>query len=180
MIGSRDGDGVPAVALDGVRRVFGHGPSAVTALAGVNLTFEPASFTAVMGPSGSSKSTLLQCAAGLDRPTSGTVHVGGVELGTLDETALTVLRREQIGFVFQAFNLLPALTAEKNVALPLRLAGRRPPRSDIEAALASVAGATPRRVRHHRARHRWPGHRRAQRHPSNRYRAHRHLPRHVL
>jgi putative ABC transport system ATP-binding protein len=91
-----------------------------------------------MGPSGSGKSTLLQCAAGLDRPTSGEVWLAGQELSRLSETSLTVLRRNRIGFVFQSFNLLPALTAELNVALPLRLAGRRPSRPEIRKVLGSV------------------------------------------
>jgi putative ABC transport system ATP-binding protein len=91
-----------------------------------------------MGPSGSGKSTLLQCAAGLDRPTSGEIRAAGHDLGRLSETRLTMLRRERIGFVFQAFNLLPSLTAELNVALPLRLAGRRPARRQVRDALAAV------------------------------------------
>ena len=91
-----------------------------------------------MGPSGSGKSTLLQCAAGLDRPTSGSIIVAGTDLGDLPETKLTLLRRDQIGFVFQAFNLLSALTAEQNVALPQQLAGHKPKRSEVRAALVSV------------------------------------------
>ncbi|MDQ0909216.1 putative ABC transport system ATP-binding protein [Streptomyces canus] len=110
----------------------------VTALDDVTLAFPRGTFTAVMGPSGSGKSTLLQCAAGLDRPTSGSVTMGGTELTTLSETKLTLLRRERVGFVFQAFNLLPSLTAEQNVALPLRLAGRRVPRARIREVLQQV------------------------------------------
>ncbi|WP_329287317.1 ABC transporter ATP-binding protein [Streptomyces sp. NBC_00691] len=110
----------------------------VRALDGVDLDFRAGTFTAVMGPSGSGKSTLLQCAAGLDRPTSGQVEVGGVALEGLSERRLTLLRRDRIGFVFQSFNLLPALTAAQNVALPLRLAGRRPSRTEVRAALARV------------------------------------------
>jgi putative ABC transport system ATP-binding protein len=91
-----------------------------------------------MGPSGSGKSTLLHCAAGLDRPTDGSIVVGGIELTGLDETALTLLRREKVGFIFQAFNLVSSLTAEQNVALPLRLAGRRPATADVRDALAEV------------------------------------------
>lgn len=91
-----------------------------------------------MGPSGSGKSTLLQCAAGLDRPTAGTVEVGGTALEGLSERRLTLLRRDRIGFVFQSFNLLPSLTAAQNVALPLRLAGRRPSRTETREALARV------------------------------------------
>ncbi|MFJ7135889.1 ABC transporter ATP-binding protein [Streptomyces fungicidicus] len=130
-----DGD---AVALRRVSRRYGSGGSAVTALDDVSLAFPHGSFTAVMGPSGSGKSTLLQCAAGLDRPTSGSVTVDGTELTGLGERRLTLLRRERIGFVFQAFNLLPALTAEQNVALPLRLAGRRVPRALVREALRRV------------------------------------------
>jgi putative ABC transport system ATP-binding protein len=98
----------------------------------------PATFTAVMGPSGSGKSTLLHCAAGLDRPTSGEVVIDGVGLTGLSERALTKLRRARVGFVFQAFNLIPALTAEQNVALPLRLAGRRPAQGEVRAMLTEV------------------------------------------
>jgi putative ABC transport system ATP-binding protein len=127
-----------AVRLVETTRRYGAGAGAVTALDRVTLGFVGGTFTAVMGPSGSGKSTLLQCAAGLDRPTSGTVTVGGVDLGGLSETKLTLLRRDTIGFVFQSFNLLPALTAEQNVALPLRLSGRRPGRADVRAALAAV------------------------------------------
>jgi putative ABC transport system ATP-binding protein len=110
----------------------------VRALDGVDLAFRTGTFTAVMGPSGSGKSTLLQCAAGLDRPTGGTVEVGGVALEGLSERRLTLLRRDRIGFVFQSFNLLPSLTASQNVALPLRLAGRRPSRREVREALERV------------------------------------------
>ncbi|MFF1717766.1 ABC transporter ATP-binding protein [Streptomyces sviceus] len=127
-----------AIELRSVSRSHGSGDSAVTALDQVSLSFPRATFTAVMGPSGSGKSTLLQCAAGLDRPTSGSVSVGGTELTRLSETRLTLLRRERIGFVFQAFNLLPALTAEQNVALPLRLAGRRVAKSRVREVLEEV------------------------------------------
>lgn len=127
-----------AIQLRSVSRSHGSGDSAVTALDRVSLSFPRGTFTAVMGPSGSGKSTLLQCAAGLDRPTSGSVSVGGTELTALSETRLTLLRRERIGFVFQAFNLLPALTAEQNVALPLRLAGRRVAKSRVREVLQQV------------------------------------------
>ncbi|MER6268135.1 ABC transporter ATP-binding protein [Streptomyces sp900105755] len=138
-----------AINLRSVSRRHGSGDRAVTALDEVSLDFPRGTFTAVMGPSGSGKSTLLQCAAGLDRPTSGSVLLGGTELTRLSETRLTRLRRERVGFVFQAFNLLPALTAEQNVALPLRLAGRRPPRARVREVLDRVGLAD-------RARHR-PG-----------------------
>ncbi|WP_416961669.1 ABC transporter ATP-binding protein [Streptomyces sp. Agncl-13] len=126
------------VQLRAVTRRFSLGATSVTALDQVSLTFPKATFTAVMGPSGSGKSTLLQCAAGLDRSTSGSVTLGGTELTGLSETELTLLRRERIGFVFQAFNLLPSLTAEQNVALPLRLAGRRPPKARVREVLEQV------------------------------------------
>ncbi|MFD8141585.1 ABC transporter ATP-binding protein [Streptomyces sp. NPDC059708] len=129
---------IDAIQLRAVTRAHGSGDDAVTALDDVSLTFPRSTFTAVMGPSGSGKSTLLQCAAGLDRPTSGSVVVGGTELTGLSERQLTLLRRDRIGFVFQAFNLLPALTAEQNVALPLRLAGRKPSRKEIREVLARV------------------------------------------
>ncbi len=127
-----------AVRLRSVSRSHKAGDSAVTALDQVSLSFPRGTFTAVMGPSGSGKSTLLQCAAGLDRPTSGSVTVGGTELTGLSETRLTLLRRERIGFVFQAFNLLPALTAEQNVALPVRLAGKRVAKSRVREVLRQV------------------------------------------
>ncbi|WP_434594207.1 ABC transporter ATP-binding protein [Streptomyces sp. A5-4] len=123
-----------AVRLTALRKTYRE----VSALDGVDLDFHSGTFTAVMGPSGSGKSTLLQCAAGLDRPTSGSVAVGGTELGGLSERRLTLLRRDRIGFVFQAFNLLPSLTAAQNVSLPLRLAGRRPSRAEVAAALGRV------------------------------------------
>ncbi|GAA2997881.1 ABC transporter ATP-binding protein [Kitasatospora albolonga] len=131
-------DGTQAVSLRAVHRVHGTGENAVTALDGVSLGFPAGSFTAVMGPSGSGKSTLLHCAAGLERPTAGTVTVAGTDLGPLGEHQLTLLRRERIGFVFQSFNLVSSLTAEQNVALPLRLAGRKPDRTAVRAALAEV------------------------------------------
>ncbi|MGW1816330.1 ABC transporter ATP-binding protein [Streptomyces sp. NPDC002125] len=127
-----------AVRLATVTRSFGKGPEAVTALDGVSLAIPRGSFTAIMGPSGSGKSTLLQCTAGLDRPTSGRVFLGDTDLTRLSERRLTLLRRERIGFVFQAFNLLPSLTAEQNVALPLRLAGRGPRRAEVREVLERV------------------------------------------
>ncbi|MEU4149108.1 ABC transporter ATP-binding protein [Streptomyces sp. NPDC026659] len=127
-----------AIRLRSVTRRYGSGGTSVTALDEVSLAFPRGTFTAVMGPSGSGKSTLLQCAAGLDRPTSGSVTLGDTELTTLNETGLTLLRRRRIGFVFQAFNLLPSLTAEQNVALPLRLAGRRPRKAEVREVLEQV------------------------------------------
>ena len=127
-----------AVELDDLVRVFGRGEGAVRALDGVTLSMQRGTFTAIMGPSGSGKSTLLQIAAGLDQPTSGCVGLGEHELAELGEKALARLRRERIGFVFQSFNLLGALTAEQNVALPARLAGRRLPRAVVRDALERV------------------------------------------
>ncbi|MER5739100.1 ABC transporter ATP-binding protein [Streptomyces sp. NPDC002262] len=123
-----------AVRLRGLVRRHGD----VRALDGVDLDVAAGTFTAVMGPSGSGKSTLLRCAAGLDRPDAGRVEVAGTALEGLSERRLTLLRRDRIGFVFQSFNLLPTLTAAQNVALPLRLAGRRPARGEVRAALARV------------------------------------------
>jgi putative ABC transport system ATP-binding protein len=117
-----------AAALRGIRKVYGRGGSAVVALDGVDLDFVSGTFTAVMGPSGSGKTTLLQCAAGLDRPSEGTVVLDGTDLRELSEGALTRLRRRRIGFVFQAFNLVSALTVRENILLPTRLAHVRPDR----------------------------------------------------
>ncbi|MEV6595552.1 ABC transporter ATP-binding protein [Actinoplanes sp. NPDC051346] len=121
-------DGAIAVRVEQLTRVYGGEGQAVTALAGVDASFGRGTFTAVMGPSGSGKSTLLQTAAGLDRPTSGRVWIGATELSQLSETTLTKLRRTEIGFVFQAFNLIGALTVEENILLPLRLSNVRPDR----------------------------------------------------
>lgn len=107
-----------------VTHTYGEREAAVSALAGVSRDFAPGSFTAVMGPSGSGKTTLLQCVAGLLRPSSGEIHLGGTRTDGLPERKLAVLRRERVGFVFQEFNLVPALTAEENILLPLRLARR--------------------------------------------------------
>ncbi|MFC9328519.1 ABC transporter ATP-binding protein [Kitasatospora sp. NPDC057015] len=128
----------PAVELRAVRRSYGRGDSAVHALRGVDLALPHGSFTAVMGPSGSGKSTFLQCAAGLDRPTSGEVLLGGEEISRLGENKLTRLRRSRIGFVFQSFNLLPSLTVQQNVLLPQRLAGERQDRARARELLARV------------------------------------------
>ncbi|MBE1530400.1 ABC transporter ATP-binding protein [Actinomadura algeriensis] len=127
-----------AVVMDTVSRVYGKGAGAVAALRQVSVSLPKGGFTAVMGPSGSGKSTFLQCAAGLDRPTAGSVRLGGTELTGMNETELTVLRRERVGFVFQAFNLLPSLTVEQNVTLPLRLAGRRADRDRLAEILRRV------------------------------------------
>jgi putative ABC transport system ATP-binding protein len=128
----------PAVAMRDVRKVYGRGEAAVVALDGVSAALSPGSFTAIMGPSGSGKSTFLNVGAGLDRPTSGSVALGGTGLADLSERGLTILRRERIGFVFQAFNLLPSLTVAQNIALPLRLDGRSPRRSAVREIAARV------------------------------------------
>ncbi len=114
----------PAVSAMNLTRIFGEGEAAVRALDDVTVEFPRGLFTAIMGPSGSGKSTLMHLLAGLDRPTSGTVMVDGVSLGELDDAELTELRRDKFGFVFQFFNLLPVLTAQENILLPLKLAGR--------------------------------------------------------
>jgi putative ABC transport system ATP-binding protein len=114
------------VAANDVVRVYGEGDTAVQALRGITLEIERGKLTAVMGPSGSGKSTLMHILAGLDKPTSGDVSIGGTTITTLSDTDLTKLRREHIGFVFQFFNLLPMLTAEENLTLPLSIAGQKP------------------------------------------------------
>jgi putative ABC transport system ATP-binding protein len=118
---------------------YGEGDAAVNALRGVSLDIAPGTFTAIMGPSGSGKSTLMHVLAGLDRPTDGTVDIDGTEIGKLDDGDLTRLRRDKIGFVFQAFNLVPVLTAEENVRLPLTLAGRDDAGGRVEQLLEAVA-----------------------------------------
>ncbi|MEF9915595.1 ABC transporter ATP-binding protein [Streptomyces sp. P5-A9] len=134
----------PAVALTQVSKVYEGG---VRALDDVSLTVWPGTFVAVMGPSGSGKSTLMHCAAGLDSPTSGSVRVDGYEIAGLDETRRTELRRDRVGFVFQAYNLIPSLTIEDNITLPLRLAGRSPDREWVHALVerVGIAGCLDRR-----------------------------------
>jgi putative ABC transport system ATP-binding protein len=114
------------VSATDVRRRYGEGDAAVDALAGVSVGFERGRFSAIMGPSGSGKSTLMHILAGLDRPTGGTVTLDGTEITTLDDGDLTRLRRDKLGFIFQFFNLIPVLTAEENIVLPLSIAGERP------------------------------------------------------
>ena len=128
----------PAVLAEGVTRRYGEGESAVHALRGLSLAVPAGQLTAVMGPSGSGKSTLMHILAGLDSPTAGSVRIGGEEITAMDDKALTLLRRDRIGFVFQAFNLLPVLTAEENVLLPLALAGRKPDPEWVDAVMARV------------------------------------------
>jgi len=117
---------VSAARMSSGSKIYGTGDTEVRALDGVDVEFERGKFTAIMGPSGSGKSTLMHCVAGLDDLTSGSVHIGDVELGSLSDRDLTLLRRDKVGFVFQAYNLLPTLTAAENTTLPLDLAGRRP------------------------------------------------------
>ena len=126
------------VVADSLTRRYGEGESAVDALRGVSLEIPRGQFTAVMGPSGSGKSTLMHILAGLDLPTSGTVNIEGQEITAMDDGDLTLLRRKHIGFVFQFFNLLPMLTAEENVTLPLALAGEKPDPAWVEELIGKV------------------------------------------
>jgi putative ABC transport system ATP-binding protein len=119
-------------------RRFGEGEAAVDALDGVTVSFPTSRFAAIMGPSGSGKSTFMHLLAGLDRPTSGSVHVAGVELTGLNDRELTQLRRDRIGFIFQTFNLLPVLDAEENILLPLSIAGRKPDREWFDTLIDTV------------------------------------------
>ena len=128
----------PVVTAHEVARRYGEGDTAVDALRGVSLDVAPGKLTAVMGPSGSGKSTLMHILAALDRPTSGYVTIAGTRLGQLSDTEITRIRREHIGFVFQFFNLLPMLTAEENVVLPLSIAGRKPPKAELDELLEQV------------------------------------------
>ena len=126
------------VSCTDLRRVYGEGEAAVQALRGVTLEFPAGQFTAIMGPSGSGKSTLMHLLAGLDKPTSGSVTVDGREIAGLGDKELTQLRRDRLGFVFQAFNLVPVLTAEENIMLPLTLAGRKPDKEWLDRLIESV------------------------------------------
>jgi putative ABC transport system ATP-binding protein len=127
----------PIVTAVDLHRRFGEGEAAVDALDGVTLELPAGAFTAIMGPSGSGKSTLMHCLAGLDKPTSGTITIDGIDLSTLDDKKLTELRRDKVGFIFQSFNLLPVLTAQENIELPLKIAGR-----DVDAAWRDKIVAT--------------------------------------
>jgi putative ABC transport system ATP-binding protein len=133
-----------AVAAAGLTRTYGAGDSAVHALRGVSLDLPAGQFTAVMGPSGSGKSTLMHLLAGLDTPSAGSVEVAGHDITRMKDRDLTRLRRKHIGFVFQSFNLLPTLSAEENVVLPVAIAGRKPTAAEIDALLERV-GLTERR-----------------------------------
>jgi putative ABC transport system ATP-binding protein len=126
-----------ARAVDAVK-VFGDGPTAVRALDGIDLDIPRGEFTAIMGASGSGKSTLLHCVAGLDSLTSGQVFIGDTDLSTLDDGELTKLRRDRVGFIFQAFNLVPTLTAAENITLPLAIAGRRPEQPWLETVVGTL------------------------------------------
>ncbi|MDQ6527361.1 ABC transporter ATP-binding protein [Nocardioides sp. LHD-245] len=131
---------MPAVAARAIdlQKRYGAGDSEVRALDGVSLDIAAREFTAIMGPSGSGKSTLMHCLAALDTPTSGDVRIGDVTLSGLRDKALTTLRREEVGFVFQAFNLVPTLTARENILLPLSLAGRKPDREWFDTVVDTV------------------------------------------
>ncbi len=126
------------VVAHGLTRVYGEGEAEVRALDGVDVAFPAGRFAAIMGPSGSGKSTLMHILAGLDRPTSGSVVLDGVELTGLDDKSLTQLRRDRVGFIFQSFNLLPVLTALENIELPLRIAGREPDREWVDKIIDTV------------------------------------------
>jgi putative ABC transport system ATP-binding protein len=128
---------VLVTATDLTRR-YGQGEATVHALAGVTVGFPAGQFTAIMGPSGSGKSTLMHLLAGLDRPTSGSVVLDGTELSKLDDKRLTDVRRDKVGFIFQSFNLLPVLSAQENIELPLSIAGRKPDRAWMDSLIATV------------------------------------------
>jgi putative ABC transport system ATP-binding protein len=127
-----------AASVIDATKVYGKGATEVRALDGVTLDFPSGQFSAIMGPSGSGKSTLMHCVAGLDTLTSGQVRVGGVELTRLDDKRLTLLRRDRIGFVFQAYNLVPTLTALENITLPATLAGRKPDKAWLDTVIGTV------------------------------------------
>ncbi|WP_328807894.1 ABC transporter ATP-binding protein [Nonomuraea antri] len=128
----------PAVVARGLTKTYGQGDAQVHALRGVDVAFATGAFTAIMGPSGSGKSTLMHCLAGLDAATSGSVRIGDVELTGLSDKQLTLLRRERIGFIFQAFNLLPTLTAEQNIRLPLEISARQADQALFDRVIATV------------------------------------------
>src|SRR3954453_9380862 len=135
--GRRQGDS-PIVSANDLTRRYGEGDAAVDALRGVSCAFAPGEFAAIMGPSGSGKSTLMHILAGLDRPTTGEVMIDGTALSSLDDAKLTELRRDRIGFVFQAFNLLPVLNARENILLPLEIAGRKPDQEWVDRLIEAI------------------------------------------
>src|SRR5437867_3756923 len=139
--------GVAAARVVDAVKVYGSGDAAVRALDGITADFPRGRYTAIMGPSGSGKSTLLHCLAGLDRLTSGQAFLGDVDLSSLSEKHLTLLRREKVGFIFQAYNLVPTLTAEENITLPLDIAGEKPDRAWIDTVVGTV-GLTDRLAHH--------------------------------
>ena len=130
--------GVPAARGVELVKIYGHGDAAVRALAGVSVQFAKGQFSAIMGPSGSGKSTLMHCMAGLDSVTSGQVFVGDTELTRLNDKELTRLRRDKVGFIFQAYNLVPTLSAAENITLPMDIAGRRPDRAWVDRLIDTV------------------------------------------
>ena len=127
-----------AIQATGLSKVYGSGDARVVALDNVTVEFQRQRFTAIMGPSGSGKSTLMHCLAGLDRPSAGRILLGGTDISALSDARLTALRRDRVGFVFQAFNLLPTLTAWENILLPLELAGRRPDQAFADAIVDGI------------------------------------------
>jgi putative ABC transport system ATP-binding protein len=135
--GQSNGADGAARAVDAVK-TYGEGEAAVHALAGVTVTFPENRFTAIMGPSGSGKSTLMQCVAGLDRLTAGEAYIGDTGLSALDKTQLTLLRRDRLGFIFQQYNLIPTLSAEENILLPLTLAHEQPDREWFDVIVDTV------------------------------------------
>jgi putative ABC transport system ATP-binding protein len=147
LAGPEPTDAPPAVAADEIYRRYGEGESAVDALRGVSLEVPAGQFTAVMGPSGSGKSTLMHILAGLDRPTSGTVSIEDRDITAMGDRELTLLRRRHVGFVFQFFNLLPVLSAEENITLPLSLAGKKPDPEWLETLLEKIGLADRRKHR---------------------------------
>jgi putative ABC transport system ATP-binding protein len=128
----------PIISATDVYRRYGEGEAAVMALDGVTVRFAPGRFAAIMGPSGSGKSTLMNVLAGLDRATGGSIVLDGVEIANLDDGALTRLRRDKVGFIFQFFNLLPVLSARENILLPLSIAGRKPDRAWVDGIIEAV------------------------------------------
>ena len=135
---AENGGPAPVVRGHELTRRFGEGAGAVDALRGVSVDFARGSFTAIMGPSGSGKSTLMHILAGLDRPTSGWVEIAGTRLDGLSDRELTLLRREQVGFIFQSYNLLPVLNAEQNILLPVRIGGDEPDKAWLETLIETV------------------------------------------
>ena len=127
-----------AARIESGVKVYGRDDTAVTALDGVTVEFEEGAFSAIMGPSGSGKSTLLHCIAGLDTLTSGAAYIGGTDLGSLKDKDLTILRREQVGFIFQAFNLVPTLNAQENILLPMTIAGTKPDQEWFDQVVTTV------------------------------------------